>query len=150
MLLSEGLAATFFQMERPGSMMIDVQLTSQFLFVGSQTNLPTSPVGRICVSMNLVRAHGYLQAVLPRQILSQAREANRALYANLANALLTRSYAKLLIPRLGDVVQLVRTLPCHGRGREFESRRPRHSFSESSTVQQPGKTCHFLGRIQVT
>jgi hypothetical protein len=23
---------------------------------------------------------------------------------------------------------LVRTLPCHGRGREFESRRPRHSF----------------------
>jgi hypothetical protein len=28
---------------------------------------------------------------------------------------------------VGDVVQLVRTLPCHGRGREFESRRPRHS-----------------------
>jgi hypothetical protein len=31
-------------------------------------------------------------------------------------------------PFSGDVVQLVRTLPCHGRGREFESRRPRHSF----------------------
>ena len=30
--------------------------------------------------------------------------------------------------RFGDVVQLVRTLPCHGRGRGFESRRPRHSF----------------------
>ena len=29
---------------------------------------------------------------------------------------------------IGDVVQLVRTLPCHGRGRGFESRRPRHSF----------------------
>src|SRR5215472_17509737 len=28
--------------------------------------------------------------------------------------------------QVGDVVQLVRTLPCHGRGREFESRRPRH------------------------
>ncbi len=31
-------------------------------------------------------------------------------------------------PFRGDVVQLVRTLPCHGRGRGFESRRPRHSF----------------------
>ena len=30
----------------------------------------------------------------------------------------------------GDVVQLVRTLPCHGRGRGFESRRPRHSFQK--------------------
>ena len=30
----------------------------------------------------------------------------------------------------GDVVQLVRTLPCHGRGRGFESRRPRHSFHQ--------------------
>ena len=29
---------------------------------------------------------------------------------------------------VGDVVQLVRTLPCHGRGREFESRRPRQFF----------------------
>jgi hypothetical protein len=34
-------------------------------------------------------------------------------------------------PFSGDVVQLVRTLPCHGRGREFESRRPRHSFQRS-------------------
>ena len=35
------------------------------------------------------------------------------------------------INQSGDVVQLVRTLPCHGRGREFESRRPRHFFSAS-------------------
>jgi hypothetical protein len=33
--------------------------------------------------------------------------------------------------RRGDVVQLVRTLPCHGRGRGFESRRPRHFFQEN-------------------
>ena len=32
------------------------------------------------------------------------------------------------VPGCGDVVQLVRTLPCHGRGREFESRRPRQAF----------------------
>src|SRR5262249_49156735 len=30
--------------------------------------------------------------------------------------------------KAGDVVQLVRTLPCHGRGRGFESRRPRQLF----------------------
>ena len=29
--------------------------------------------------------------------------------------------------RGGDVAQLVRALPCHGRGRGFEPRRPRHS-----------------------
>ena len=34
--------------------------------------------------------------------------------------------------REGDVVQLVRTLPCHGRGRGFESRRPRHCFQQLS------------------
>src|SRR5579871_513954 len=34
--------------------------------------------------------------------------------------------------RRGDVVQLVRTLPCHGRGRGFESRRPRHLFKNLS------------------
>ena len=28
---------------------------------------------------------------------------------------------------LDEVGELVRTLPCHGRGRGFESRRPRHS-----------------------
>ena len=28
---------------------------------------------------------------------------------------------------VGDVVQLVRMLPCHGRGRGFEPRRPRHT-----------------------
>ena len=38
--------------------------------------------------------------------------------------------------RRGDVVQLVRTLPCHGRGRGFESRRPRHSFHQVERMAQ--------------
>src|SRR5713101_2885990 len=36
----------------------------------------------------------------------------------------------------GDVVQLVRTLPCHGRGRGFESRRPRHIFKHLQQTQK--------------
>src|SRR5579872_1717014 len=34
----------------------------------------------------------------------------------------------------GDVVQLVRTLPCHGRGRGFESRRPRQFFQAPASL----------------
>ncbi len=49
----------------------------------------------------------------------------------------------------GDVVQLVRTLPCHGRGREFESRRPRHSPSElpNVTPETPTHSCCRFNRV---
>ncbi len=40
------------------------------------------------------------------------------------------------VQKVGDVVQLVRTLPCHGRGRGFESRRPRHSFQALAESRQ--------------
>src|SRR5881409_3917413 len=51
-------------------------------------------------------------------------------------------------PFSGDVVQLVRTLPCHGRGREFESRRPLHIFQSlagnaDSGVVTEGNTKFF-------
>ena len=36
---------------------------------------------------------------------------------------------------IGFVAQLVRALPCHGRGREFESRRIRHASSEALKKQ---------------
>ena len=42
-----------------------------------------------------------------------------------------RTFLKLLHDNLGDVAQLVRALPCHGRGRGFEPRRPRHTFQSS-------------------
>ena len=58
----------------------------------------------------------------------QAIPAKRALYAKLAKALSGKGSWQVVDLASGDVVQLVRTLPCHGRGREFESRRPRHSF----------------------
>ena len=38
--------------------------------------------------------------------------------------------------RFGPVVQLVRTLPCHGRGHEFESRSDRQYASVAQSVEQ--------------
>jgi hypothetical protein len=61
--------------------------------------------------------------------LKQATQANRL---NLRKPLNTRVSGKGKKQR-GDVVQLVRTLPCHGRGRGFESRRPRQFFSAACT-----------------
>jgi hypothetical protein len=71
-----------------------------------------------------------LQAVYRRycqeQGLARAFCANSALYAKPANALSSKVFSEVVDLASGDVVQLVRTLPCHGRGRGFESRRPRH------------------------
>src|SRR5580692_9844183 len=47
----------------------------------------------------------------------------------------------------GDVVQLVRTLPCHGRGREFESRRPRH-FLQALTRNRQKPSWSILVQIE--
>src|ERR1035437_10035393 len=58
----------------------------------------------------------------------QAISAKCALYAKLAKTLSSKGSRQVVDLASGDVVQLVRTLPCHGRGREFESRRRRHSF----------------------
>jgi hypothetical protein len=49
--------------------------------------------------------------------------------------------------KAGDVVQLVRTLPCHGRGREFESRRPRQLFQQVTKIGP--KIWRYLGPISV-
>jgi hypothetical protein len=70
---------------------------------------------------------GCLQAILPGRS-DMAVYAQRAFYAELAKALSSKEFGDLVDLVSGDVVQLVRTLPCHGRGRGFESRRPRHSF----------------------
>ena len=51
--------------------------------------------------------------------------------------------------KAGDVVQLVRTLPCHGRGREFESRRPRQLFNNlqrsTAIIPQQSRVTHLSG-----
>jgi hypothetical protein len=79
-----------------------------------------------------------LQAVYRRfcqeQGLTRAFCANSALYAKPANALSSKVFSEVVDLASGDVVQLVRTLPCHGRGRGFESRRPRHSFQALATL----------------
>src|SRR6266436_7785576 len=82
-----------------------------------------------------------LQAVYRRfcqeQGLARAFCANSALYAKPANALSSKVFSEVVDLASGDVVQLVRTLPCHGRGRGFESRRPRHSFQALASKEWP-------------
>src|SRR5580698_4963105 len=53
---------------------------------------------------------------------------NRPLCGRVRKDRKSKGYSITRRKQVGDVVQLVRTLPCHGRGRGFESRRPRHSF----------------------
>ena len=48
----------------------------------------------------------------------------------------------------GDVAQLVRALPCHGRGRGFEPRRPRHESKEFRFMTPP-KNAEAAGLIWV-
>ena len=87
-----------------------------------------------------------LQAVYRRfcqeQGLARAFCAKNALYAKPANALPSKVFSEVVDLASGDVVQLVRTLPCHGRGRGFESRRPRHSYQTTcadfgETIEDP-------------
>ncbi len=53
-----------------------------------------------------------------------------------------------LLSKSGDVVQLVRTLPCHGRGRGFESRRPRQFPTvQMEKLQRIGETQEYRTRV---
>ena len=49
----------------------------------------------------------------------------------------------------GFVAQLVRALPCHGRGREFESRRIRHIYSFRAVFCCMQRKMDFILRIGV-
>jgi hypothetical protein len=84
--------------------------------------------------MSIVRKYEYSFTVYRRfwqgQLPLQASLENRKLHAKLARDVSSEDAASRC-SKVGDVVQLVRTLPCHGRGREFESRRPRHFFSNT-------------------
>jgi hypothetical protein len=53
---------------------------------------------------------------------------------------------KAASPLRGVVVQLVRTLPCHGRGRGFESRPPRHSLGFQPRSCRGGRSRSFGAR----
>jgi hypothetical protein len=79
---------------------------------------------------------GGLVAVSPEMAAFPAADATEALYAKPAKPAMGAEFHQVLIFERGDVVQLVRTLPCHGRGRGFESRRPRHSFEWFTQTDQ--------------
>ncbi len=49
-------------------------------------------------------------------------------------------FSQVVEKHLGDVAQLVRALPCHGRGRGFEPRRPRHTFQKTYGMMGPKVT----------
>ncbi len=54
------------------------------------------------------------------------------------------TYNHVVEKQSGDVVQLVRTLPCHGRGRGFEPRRPRHKTQETKGFMASGEIMILL------
>ena len=52
-----------------------------------------------------------------------------------------------MMRRFGPVVQLVRTPPCHGGGREFESLPGRHYASVAQLVEQGTENPRVVGSI---
>src|ERR1700685_151493 len=83
---------------------------------------------RVCTDLNLVcynsvSGQGQLLWLVRRRQVQAVGQASRG---DLKSR--KRRWSPPAAEKVGDVVQLVRTLPCHGRGRGFESRRPRHSF----------------------
>ena len=95
-------------------------------------SVPVAVFTRVCVKMFFGMSVRFFTGGYGRfgqeQPLLQAPRAKRAPHAKLATASFHGALWQVVDSTVGDVVQLVRTLPCHGRGREFESRRPRHSF----------------------
>ena len=78
--------------------------------------------------MSAQRFVGGLGAVAPETAAFFDTECEQCAVCESCKALICNMLRYVVDSTVGDVVQLVRTLPCHGRGREFESRRPRHSF----------------------
>ena len=52
-----------------------------------------------------------------------------------------------VVPTNGPVVQLVRTLACHARGREFEPHPGRHFASVAQSVEQRTENPRVVGSI---
>jgi hypothetical protein len=76
----------------------------------------------------------------------QRQGRRRRKWRKLRNACFYVTYIQSVGNTLGDVAQLVRALPCHGRGRGFEPRRPRHKPKKSKGLWHSDKiSCNPRG-----
>jgi hypothetical protein len=105
----------------------DPQLSSTFGSVGGR--MDTKDRHLLVNSILSLRRVRLVSTWYPNisEVESAATGRKRRKWRKLRNAC-SMTYIQSVENTLGDVAQLVRALPCHGRGRGFEPRRPRHTF----------------------
>ena len=107
-------------------------------FLHSELFAPVVVHSRRCVKLRFTESSGFywrsVRSFGKWSCYSDARQADPARFANAAKPWDSKGFCEVVEFPVGDVAQLVRALPCHGRGRGFEPRRPRHSFQEHSRI----------------
>jgi hypothetical protein len=111
----------------------DPQLSSTFGSVGGR--MDTKDRHLLVNSILSLRRVRLVSTWYPNisEVESAATGRKRRKWRKLRNAC-SMTYIQSVENTLGDVAQLVRALPCHGRGRGFEPRRPRHKLLRMNSL----------------